>query len=28
VAKNFEVTLPTDRDIRITRSFDAPRELA
>ena len=27
MAKNLEVTLPTDREIRITRSFDAPREL-
>jgi uncharacterized protein YndB with AHSA1/START domain len=27
VANNLEITLPTDREIRITRSFDAPREL-
>ena len=27
MAKNLEITLPTDREIRITRSFDAPREL-
>jgi len=27
VAKNLGITLPTDREIRIMRSFDAPREL-
>ena len=27
MAKNLEITFPTDREIRITRSFDAPREL-
>jgi uncharacterized protein YndB with AHSA1/START domain len=27
MANKLEITLPTDREIRITRSFDAPREL-
>ena len=27
MAKNLELSLPTDREIRVTRSFDAPREL-
>ena len=27
MAKNLEITLPPNREIRITRSFDAPREL-
>ena len=27
MAKSLEITLPGDREIRITRSFDAPRDL-